>query len=261
MSDTKTALVTGAGRGLGKAIALGLAAEGYDIGVNYNNSKEKAEAVCEEIRAMGRKAVAIHGDVGKYEDIEYVFNTFIEEFGRIDVLVNNAGVNSHHKIAETTPELFDYVVNTDFRGTFFLTRNAGLYMREHGIKGSIVNISSCQKEIVFPTSPVYGPIKSAISNFTRYAALEFAPDGIRVNAISPGHIKVIEGPAKNREREQTRRVPLGRVGQPYEIANAVLFLVSDKAAYISGEDMKVDGAVVVPSMLNNDLFPLPPVGT
>lgn len=261
MTERKCALVTGAGRGLGKAIALGLAAEGYDVGVNYNASEEKAQAVCAEIEAMGRRAVPIRADVGDLRDIDAMFDAFLETFGRIDVLVNNAGVNSHRTISETTPELFEQVVNIDFRGTFFCTRRAAMFMQEHGIAGSIVNISSCQHEIAFPTSPVYGPIKSAITNFTRYAAMEWAGCGIRVNSISPGHIKVIDGPAKNREKEQTRRVPMGRVGQPREIADAVLFLISDNASYITGADLKVDGGVVIPCLLNNNLYPLPPIGT
>ena len=261
MSERKCALVTGAGRGLGRAIALGLAAEGYDVGVNYNNSEAKALEVCAEIEKLGVRAKPIKANVGVYADIDYMFDEFFREFGRIDVLVNNAGVNSHHTISETTPELFDYVVDTDFRGTFFCTRRAAMFMAENGIAGSIVNISSCQREIAFPTSPVYGPIKAGITYFTRYAAVEYAPYGIRINSISPGHIKVLEGPAKNREKEQTRRVPLGRVGQPHEIADAVLFLISDKAGYITGTDLQVDGGVVIPCMLNNNLFPLPPIGT
>lgn len=261
MEKRKCALVTGAGRGIGKAIAAGLAAAGYEVGVNYNASKNEALALCEEIAGLGGKAVPIQADVGNMDDINAMFDVFLREFGRIDVLINNAGVNSHRPICETTPEMFEKVVNVDFRGTFFCTKKAAEHMIEHGIHGSIINISSCQKEITFETSPVYGPVKSAISKFTRHAAMEFAPYRIRVNCISPGHIKVLEGPPRNREREQVRRIPLERVGMPDEIANAVLFLIDEKAAYITGADLAVDGGVVIPCLLNNRIFPLPPIGT
>jgi NAD(P)-dependent dehydrogenase (short-subunit alcohol dehydrogenase family) len=255
----KSALVTGAGRGLGRAIAKTLAQAGYEVGIHYNVSSTGAESLYEEIRKTGGEALLLKADLSDLKQLNAMYDTFFDRFKKIDVLVNNSGITAYMPLLEATPEHFSLLVNVDFRATYFGTQRAAKNMIAHGIHGSIVNLSSCQKELMLTAASVYGPLKAAIHRFTKHAALELAVHKIRVNCISPGHIKVTDpnvvGP---REVEQIARIPWHRVGRPEEIGHAVLFLVDEKADYITGTDLQVDGGIVMPPLIDNFNFPLPP---
>ncbi len=248
----KAALVTGAGRGIGSAIALALAEAGWDVGVNYRTSEGPAREVCGAIEAKGRTALLLKADVGRLEDLASMFDAFIGKFGKIDLLVNNAGITKYKPILETPPELWEEITNTDWKGAYFCTQLAAKDMIKKGVKGAIINITSVHQVFNFPMASVYGPTKAALFKFTQHAALEFAPYGIRVNSVAPGYIKVTD-PAvvSERERMMVSRIPAQRVGNTSEIADAVCFLASDQASYITGSNLTVDGGALLPAVLDN----------
>ena len=197
----RAALVTGAGRGIGRAIATALADDGWDVGVNYCQSEGPAREVCDLISAAGRTSLPLKADVGNVDQIAAMFAEFLDCFGKIDLLVNNAGITKFQSILETTPELWDEITNTDWKGAYFCTQQAAREMIKNGTNGVIVNITSVHQVLNFPIASVYGSTKAALNKFTQHAALELAPHGIRVNAIAPGYIKVTD-PAKVSERGQ-----------------------------------------------------------
>lgn len=257
-STRKNVLITGAGRGIGYGLALSLAEHGYNIGVHYNSSEEGAMKVCEEIRAFGVKALPIKADLSDVSQIRKMFKEFFDEFGTIDVLINNSGITKFMSIFDATEEHFNLLTSVDWRASFFATQQAAINMRENNTEGVIINISSVHKEAPMGNDSVYACAKAAILRFTKHAALEFAPYGIRVNCISPGWIKTGNFDSlTDREAEVCTRLPLHRVGRPEEIANAVLFLIDEKSSYITGVDIPVDGGLPIPAMLDNTRFPLP----
>lgn len=251
-SDRKSALVTGASRGIGRSIAFALAKEGYNIGVNYKSSSDKAAEVCEIIKSTGVDAIPIHGDISILDDIDDIFHQFLDYFGKIDVLVNNAGVTKVAPFLETTEELWQQVTNTDWKGSFFCTQHAAKNMIEQQIRGVIINITSNQQEGCWPTSSVYGPTKAALDKFTRHAALELAPYGIRVLSVAPGYTTSNENCRKQNRISQ--RIPMNRFASYEEVAEATVFLVSDKAAYITGTCLKIDGGALLPIVVENSFI-------
>ena len=222
----KKALVTGASRGIGRATALALAERGYDIGVNYNRHGESAEEVASKIRSTGRKALVLKADVGRKAEIDTMFDRFLDEFGDIDLLVNNAGVSLFAPFLKVTEELWDTVTNIDWKGTYFCAQRAAREMVGRGKKGVILNLSSNQKDGCWPTASVYGPSKAAIAKFTRNAAFELARYGIRVLAIAPGYTDV-GWPGDDPIQQTKEKIPLKRFAQPEEIANVICRLVSE----------------------------------
>lgn len=248
----KTALVTGAGHGIGKAIAVELAKAGFDVCISFCGSEEQAMETKSEIEHFGRRALAVHADLSKMEDIPLLFQKFKEVFGPIDVLVNNAGITKFKPFLEVDPEMFERIISVDLRGAFFCAQYAAKYMVAHGTKGCIINICSNHRLTNFPIASVYGPAKAALYKLTQHIALELAPYGIRANSISPGYIKVTD-PAvvSDRERMMVSRIPVGRIGQPVEIANMVKYLVSDEAEFITGSDFVVDGGALLPALMDN----------
>ena len=242
----KRALVTGAGMGIGRGIALALAGAGYDVGVHYRSSGAGAEEVCGEIRGMGRRAQIYRADLTDLAQIEALFSAYKADFGAPDVFVNNAGVTKKAPFLETTPELFDEVCGADFRGAFFCMQSAARLMAEDGIRGCIVLIASNNAEAHFANASVYGSVKSAAVKLAEHAALELAPMGIRVNAVSPGWTDT--GAARLGRREDTYyKIPLRRWTTPEEIGRTVLFLCSDAAASITGANLVVDGGALLQS--------------
>jgi len=200
----------------------------------------------------------INANISDYDTLKGLFEACINAFGHIDVMINNSGITQYMSIREATLEHFDLLNNVDWRGTFFGTQFAANHMIENGIHGSIINFSSCQKEMNLPDASVYSSIKSAIFKFTQQAALEFAPYKIRVNSISPGMIKVLPPDViLPREIAQRQRVPWQRVGVPSEISRIALFLADDASDYITGADFKVDGGLPLPAVMDNWRDPLP----
>ncbi len=252
----KIALVTGSSSGIGKGIALKLADEGYDLGINCESNVQKAEEVAKLIRGKGRRAIVIQADIGNLEEQNRMFDVFFETYGRIDVLVNNAGITRTCKMLETTEEMMDKIYQTNFKGHYFATQRAAKNMIENKVRGNIINITSHHQQSIFPETSVYGSLKAALLKFTKHAALELAPFGIRVNAIAPGLIQVNPtNQLSDREEFIISKTPLGRCGQPEEIAEAVSFLISEKASFITGIDMAIDGGKLLPSGIDNIYSP------
>ena len=242
----KTALVTGASRGIGRAIALTLAAKGYAVALNYAGSQAAAEAVKGEIEAAGGKAFTIQGDVSKAEDVDRIFKTIKEEFGQLDVLVNNAGITRDGLLIRMKEESWDAVLSTDLKSDF-LTIKAAAQMMMRKKKGPIINIASVVGIMGNIGQANYAAAKAGVIGLTKACAKELAARNIRVNAVAPGFIATDMTdaiPEKNKEAMLTA-IPLGRMGLAEDVAKAVSFLASDDASYITGQVLKVDGGMVM----------------
>ncbi|SMC88878.1 glucose 1-dehydrogenase [Papillibacter cinnamivorans] len=240
----KAAIVTGASRGIGKAIAEHLAASGAAVTVNYSRSPDEAMKVVEEIRGKGGRAEAVRADVSTVGGIRALFDGCISAFGRVDILVNNAGIAAHKPITEVTEEEFDRVVALNVKGLYFSCREAMLRM-ESG--GRIINISSSVDLQMIPTYSVYAGTKGAVEQFTRHLAKEFAPRNITINAVAPGPVAT-ELLLSTRTPEQRavmcQNIAFGRLGEPEDIADAIDLLVSEKSHWITGQNIRVNGGLV-----------------
>ncbi len=242
----KVAVVTGASKGIGAGIAKHLAAEGAAIVVNYASSKEGADQVVDEIIKRDGKAIAVQADVAKKKDIERLFAETKKSFGRLDILVNNAGVYQFAPLEETTENEFHREFNTNVLGLILATQEALKHFGAEG--GSVINIGSSATAITPPTSVVYTATKGAVDMITRVLAKELGPKKIRVNSINPGGVET-EGfhtlgmPGSDFEKQMIAQTPLGRIGQPDDIAPVAAFLASSDAAWITGEIIYVAGGL------------------
>ena len=246
MLTGKVALVTGAGRGIGKEIALTLAAYGADVIVNYNGSKERAEEVAAQIKDMGRKAAAMQCSVADFEACGQMITDALAEFGHIDILVNNAGITKDNLVIKMTEADFDAVIDTNLKGTF----NTIKHMYRPFLKqkaGRIINLSSVSGVLGNAGQANYAASKAGVIGLTKSMARELASRNITVNAVAPGFIDTDMTQAMtDTAREATlAQIPLKRVGTPKEIAETVAFLASDKAAYITGQVISVDGGMAI----------------
>jgi 3-oxoacyl-[acyl-carrier protein] reductase len=242
----KTALVTGASRGIGRAIALALASKSFAVALNYAGSHDAAEAVKKEIEDAGGKAFTVQGDVSKSEDVDRIFKTVKDEFGGLDVLVNNAGINRDALLIRMKESNWDDVIATDLKSDFLTTKAAAAMMMRKR-KGSIINISSVVGIMGNIGQANYAAAKAGVIGLTKACAKEMAARNIRVNAVAPGFIEtaMTDGiPEKIREG-MIASIPMGRMGQPEDIARAVCFLASDDASYITGQVLVVDGGLVM----------------
>jgi 3-oxoacyl-[acyl-carrier protein] reductase len=245
MSDLngKVAVVTGASKGIGAAIARSLAAAGAAVVVNYASGKDGAERVVAEIEANGGKAVAVKADVAKEADVRELFAAAKKAFGKLDVLVNNAGVYKFAPLEEITADEFHREFNINVLGTIFATREAIKYFGPNG--GSVINLSSIAS-VGLPQAAVYSGSKGAIDAITRGLAAELGPRGIRVNAIAPGGTDT-EGnqsagmSGSDFEKTMIAATPLGRFGKPDDIARVAVFLASDDSAWLTGERLAASG--------------------
>lgn len=244
--EGKVALVTGASRGIGKAIALLLAENGADVAVNFAGSTAAAEAVAAEIEKMGRKAILVQGDVSQTEVCAEMVEKVVKELGHIDILVNNAGITRDTLLLRMKEEDWDAVLNTNLKGVFNCTKAGVKYMAKQR-SGAIVNISSVVALMGNAGQANYAAAKAGILGFTRSVAKEMAARGIRVNAVTPGFIKTDMTSVLSEKvvAAMEASIPLARLGEPEDIAKAVLFLVSDNAAYITGQTLHVDGGMVM----------------
>jgi len=241
----KVAVVTGASKGIGAAIAKALAAEGASVVVNYASSKAGADGVVSAIEAAGGKAVAVGGDVSKAADAQGIVDTAIETYGRLDILVNNSGVYEFAPIEAITEAHYRKQFDTNVLGVLLTTQAAAKHLGEGA---SIINVSSVASTITPPESAVYSGTKGAVDAITGVLARELGPKKIRVNAINPGVI-VTEGTqsagviGSDMETFMVSQTPLGRVGQPDDIASAVVFLASDDARWLTGEHIVASGGM------------------
>lgn len=244
--EGKVAFVTGGSRGIGKAIALTLAEAGAEVAINYAGNVAAAEEVAAEIRKIGRRALILQGDVSKTEIASEMMEAVVSEFGHCDILVNNAGITRDGLLMRMKEEDWDAVLNTNLKGVYNCTKAAIKYMMKQK-SGKIVNISSVVGVMGNAGQANYAAAKAGCIGFTKSVAKEVASRGITVNAVAPGFIatdmtnilpeKVVE--------EMAAGIPLKRAGQPVDVAKAVLFLVSDDAAYITGQTLHVDGGMVM----------------
>src|ERR1700675_2797078 len=245
MQQSQTALVTGASRGIGKEIALELARNGFRVAVNhYNDPASLVDAAVGEIRALQPDVLPIEADIRSSSQVTTMFERVIGAFGRLDLLVNNAGGQTWKPLLEVTEEEWDLVVDTNLKGCFLCTQQAARFMKDHG-GGSIVNLGSGCNKLAFPSLVAYTASKGGIEMFTKEAAVELGRYNIRVNCIAPGSI------ASERTRTEdpdyagtwSKLTPLGRVGTAADIAPTVVFLASKGASFISGQTIWIDGAL------------------
>jgi 3-oxoacyl-[acyl-carrier protein] reductase len=242
----KVAIVTGASKGIGASIARHLAAEGAAVVVNYASSKEGADRVVAEITGQGGRALAVQANVARAPEVERLFAEARKAFGRVDILVNNAGIYEFFPLESVTEEHFHKQFDVNVLGPILATREAVKHFGAAG--GSIVNISSIASTAAPATGSVYSATKAAVDAITRSLAKELGPRNIRVNAINPGMVET-EGfhaagiPESDFRKQTEAQTPLGRIGQPRDVAPAVVFLASDDAAWITGETLLVTGGL------------------
>lgn len=249
--DRKTALITGAAKGIGRQIALELAKAGYNIVVNYRSDRLAADEVCRQAEAWGARALPIYADISVVEDIRKMYREAIGAFDHLDVVVNNAGISSEVYFLEATEEMFDRMTAIDWKGLYFSSQIAALHMVEKGIRGVIVNVSSNQVDGCWPRATIYGPTKAAVSKFTKNAAMELSQKGIRMVAVAPGYTDVGWEPGDIR-LEAAARLPFKRFATTTEIARGVVYLASEDADYITGTTLTIDGGATLPVVAAND---------
>jgi 3-oxoacyl-[acyl-carrier protein] reductase len=239
----KVALVTGGAQGIGKAVALLLARNGADIAVSDINL-EKAKETVKEVQALGRKALAIKADVATSGDVEKMVDAILSQFGKVDILINNAGIARDKLILRMTEEDWDAVLNINLKGTFNCTKAVVRHMSKQK-SGKIVNIASVVGEMGNAGQGNYAASKAGVIGFTKTIAREFAQRGINVNAIAPGYIETpMTDALPDKVKEELKRmIPLDRLGKPEDVAEAVLFLVSESANYITGQVLNVNGGI------------------
>lgn len=242
----KVALVTGATRGIGKEIAKTFAKAGYDIAINYRKANEDLENVKDEIEATGVKCLTVQGDVSNFEDSERFVKEIIDEYGKIDVLVNNAGITKDTLLMRMQKEDFEQVIDVNLIGTFNVTKNVINYMLK-AKSGRIINISSVVGVSGNAGQTNYAASKAGIIGFTKSLAKEVASRNILVNAVAPGFIETdMTNVLKDEVKENiAKQIPLKRMGNVNDVANVVKFLASDESAYITGQVINVDGGMLM----------------
>jgi 3-oxoacyl-[acyl-carrier protein] reductase len=242
----KVAVVTGASKGIGAGIAKGLAAEGAAVVVNYSSSKAGADSVVADIKAKGGKAIAVAGSVAKSADVKKLFAEATKAFGKVDVLVNNAGVFAFQPLDDVTEDEYRRQFDTNVLGTLLTNQEAARAFGDKG--GSIINVSSVVSSNALPYASIYSATKAAVDSITRNLALELASRKIRVNSVNPGptetegahSLGLFEG---DMGQQMLARSPSGRFGRPEDIAPAVVYLASDDAGWVTGESIRVAGGV------------------
>lgn len=242
----KVALVTGGSRGIGRAIALKLAENGADVAINYAGNTAAAEEVKTAIEQMGRKALLVQGSVVDTDGVQTIVNTVVKELGRLDILINNAGITRDGLLMRMKEADWDDVMHTNLKGVYNCSKAVLRTMMKQR-SGRIVNMASVVGEMGNAGQTNYAAAKAGVIGFTKSLAKEVASRGITVNAIAPGFIAtdMTSVLTDDQKAEMARTIPLGRAGQPEDVANAVLFLVSEGAAYITGQVLNVDGGMVM----------------
>lgn len=245
--DGTVALVTGAGSGIGHAIASRFGREGARVAVNYHGSAEEAERLAEELSGRGARSIAVQADVARRDEVDAMIERVVAELGPVRVLLNNAGIESAAPLLDVEDEDWERVLAVNLTGAFLCLRACGRVMREAG-GGSVVNISSVHEDLPFPDQAAYSASKGGLRMLMRNAAYELAPFGIRVNNVAPGPIATPANEEAMGDPETQRLVrevvPLARWGEPEEVAEVALFLASDRSRYVTGATYTVDGGLL-----------------
>lgn len=246
MLQDKVAVVTGASRGIGRAIALELAGKGADVVVNYANNTEKAEEVVREIEGMGRKSVSIRADIRNGKQMKDMVKEVVQSFGKVDILVNNAGVTKDNLIMRMKEEDFDDVIDTNLKGVFNCTKAVSRQMMKQK-QGKIINVASIVGVAGNPGQANYVAAKAGVIGLTKTTALEFASRNILVNAVAPGFITTEMTDVLSDEQKEGMldMIPLNKLGEAEDVAKVVRFLASDDADYITGQTIHIDGGMVM----------------
>jgi 3-oxoacyl-[acyl-carrier protein] reductase len=242
--DGKVALVTGASRGIGRAIAVRLGHDGAAVVVNYSGNHKAASETVAAIESASGRAVAVQGDVGKVADIQQLFDAAFEHFGKLDILVNNAGVIFYKPVADVTEEEYDRIFVVNVKGTFFACQQAAKRMADGG---RIINFSSSTTAMMLPTYGTYVATKGAVEQMSHVLAKELGPRGITVNVVSPGPTDTelfAQGKTEQDKQWYAQMAALGRLGQPQDIADVVALLVSDEARWITGQNIRANGGII-----------------
>lgn len=242
--NNKVALITGASKGIGRKVAEQLASLGITTVVNYHSNEEEAQNVVKSIQFKGGKAVAIQANISKVSEIEKLFKQTIKAYGKIDILINNAGLMINNQIENISEDEFDRQIAVNVKGTFFACQQAMKYMEDNG---RIINFSTSVTSAMFPAYSVYAASKGAVEQITRQLAKEFGAKGITINAIAPGPVKTelfMKGKTEQQIEMLSKMNSFGRLGEPEDIADIIELLVSDKSHWITGQTIKINGGFI-----------------
>jgi NAD(P)-dependent dehydrogenase (short-subunit alcohol dehydrogenase family) len=240
----RVALVTGASKGVGRGIALELAAEGAKVAVNFNSDEAGAAETVASIAALGGDAFPVGASVSSADQVDRMIGSVVERYGRLDILINNAGVQTWKPLLELTEAEWDHVLGINLKGAFLCAQRAALCMKDTG-GGSIINIGSGSNKWPFPNLVDYSASKGGLENFTKVAAIELGKYKIRVNCVAPGAIEIerTKQEAGDYSATWSKLTPLGRIGLPSDVGKVVAFLSSDKAEFVTGQTIWVDGGL------------------
>ncbi len=249
----RTALVTGAAQGIGREIALELARRGCDVVINDYKAVEDAEQTAADVRGLGRRSLVCMANVGVAAEVDAMFRSIFEHFGRLNFLVNNAGVQTWKPLLELREDEWDRVLNTNLKGAFLCTQRAGRHMKERG-GGRIVNIGSGSNRVAFKNLVDYTASRGGVEMFTKVAAYELGQYGITVNCVAPGAIETERTKLELPDYAGSwgRLAPMGRVGRPLDVATAIAFFLTDEADFITGQTLFVDGGLFARGPLPSD---------
>ncbi|HZJ58410.1 MAG TPA: SDR family oxidoreductase [Clostridia bacterium] len=248
--STKRAFVTGGSRGIGRGIAWVLAKAGYDIAITYNTQEEEARSLASEIEDLGKKCFYYQASMEQVDVPEAITARAIEDLGGIDLLVCNAGLTRKHSLLTMTADEIDFLYGLNYRGYLLCSKVAANYMVDNKVKGNIIFIASTRGIRSYPDDSIYGSLKAALIRGTESFALEMSQYGIRVNCVAPG-ATAIRGDFTHEELSSSnlaKKIPAGRFGTPKEVGYLVEFLASEKADYITGATIKIDGGLILPGM-------------
>lgn len=245
----KTVLITGASRGIGRGTALECARHGADLALNWFQDREGIEETVAAVRALGRRVIEVEGDVARRESAQRFVDAAAQALGGVDVFVSNAGICPFHAFLDTPPEVFERTMAVNLHGAYYMTQAAARRMKEQGRGGSLIAISSISALVGGGTQAHYTPTKAGVHSLMQSCAIALGPHGIRCNSVMPGTIATdinredLADPAKRSYME--KRIPLGRLGEPKDVAGCVVFLASDLARYVTGAAVLVDGGLFV----------------
>jgi glucose 1-dehydrogenase len=246
--EGKVAIVTGSNSGIGKAIALSLAAHGADLVIDYVTHPEAADEVVKEITATGRRAISVDADVSKVADLQRLVDAAVEQLGRVDIMVNNAGVETRTSILDTTEEQYEKVLEINLKSAFFGTQIAAKQMIKQGDGGRIINITSVHEDWPMPNNTAYCLSKGGMRMLTRTAGVELGPHGVLVVGVGPGAVETpinlatMNDPAAMKTLDTA--IPMGRMAKPEEIADVVAFVAGDGASYLTATTIFADGGIM-----------------